>query len=378
MIPRTLFSEEHVLFRDSLSKFLEREIAPHHARWEEEGVVDRQAWLKAGRQGILCMTMPEAYGGQGLDRLYSVVLIEELARLGLSGPFFHLHSEIVAPYIANYGTEAQKRAWLPAMATGEVVGAIAMTEPSGGSDLKELRTTARRDGDDYVINGAKTFISNGQCADLVIVAAKTDPQAGARGVSLFLVEATHPGFARGKNLRKVGQHAQDTSELFFSDVRVPAGNLLGEENRGFQQLMRELAWERMQMAVRAVAVTETALAQTADYVRERKAFGGALLDLQHTRFKLAERKAQAQMARVFVDRCLELVLEGKLDATVSAMAKLQTTELMMQTLDDCVQMHGGYGVIWDTPICRAYADNRYARIAGGSNEIMRELIGRTL
>jgi acyl-CoA dehydrogenase len=378
MISRTLFAEEHQIFRASVRRFLEDEIAPHHARWEQDGVVDREAWLAAGRYGILCMSMPEAYGGQGLDKLYSVILVEELARLGLSGPFFHLHSEIVAPYLATYGSEEQKRKWLPQMATGEVIGAIAMTEPGGGSDLQALRTTAVRDGESYILNGQKTFISNGQCADLVIVAAKTDPAAGSRGVTLFLVEADRPGFVRGRNLRKLGQHAQDTSELFFDDVRVPVANRLGEENRGFYALMRELAWERMQMAVRAVAVAETALEQTARYARDRTVFGAALLDFQHSRFKLAERKAQLQMARVFVDRCLELALQGELDPTDAAVAKYQTTELMMQVLDDCVQMHGGHGVMWETPVCRAYADNRYARIAGGSNEVMRDLIGRTL
>ena len=378
MIPRTIFTPEHEMFRDSLRKFLEREIAPHHAQWEEDGIVAREAWEKAGREGILLMSTPAAYGGQGLDRLFSVVLIEELARLNLSGPFFHLHSEIVAPYILNHGTEAQKSAWLPRMARGETIGAIAMTEPGGGSDLQSMRTTARRDGDDYVINGQKTFISNGQLADLVVVAAKTDPAAGSRGVSLIIVEGDRPGFRRGRNLKKLGAHAQDTSELFFDDVRVPASNLVGAENRGFYVLMKELAWERTMIAVRSVALAKAPLGWTSAHARDRKMFGAPLIDMQHTRFKLAEHKARIEMARVFVDRCLELMMKGELDATVAAVAKRQTTEMLMQTLDDCVQIHGGYGYMWEYPICRAYADSRFSRIAGGSNETMLDLIARTL
>jgi acyl-CoA dehydrogenase len=378
VLPRRLFSEEHEIFRASVRKFLEREIAPHHAAWEEAGVVDRSAWLAAGRQGLLCMTIPEAYGGLGVDRRYSAVVIEELTRQNLSGPNFPLHSEIIAPYLNNYGTEAQKRAWLPKMATGEVISAIAMTEPGGGSDLQAMQTRAVRDGDDFVISGQKTFISNGQLADLIVVAAKTDPAAGARGVTLFLVESDRPGFRRGRNLEKLGAKAQDTSELFFDEVRVPATNVLGEVGRGFYVLMKELAWERMTLAIRAVAACEAALEWTADYARERKLFGQSLLDLQHNRFKLADRKAQTLMARAFVDRCIELVLDGELDATVAAAAKLQTSELLMALLDDCLQMHGGYGYMWEYPICRAYADHRYLRIAGGANEVLRELVARTL
>jgi acyl-CoA dehydrogenase len=378
MIERTIFSQEHDMFRSSVRKFLERDIAPHHSRWEENGVVDREAWLRAGREGILCMSMPEAYGGQGLDRLFSVVLFEELARLGLSGPFFHLHSEIVAPYINNYGDEAQKQRWLPAMASGEAIGAIAMTEPSGGSDLQSMRTVARRDGDDYIISGQKTFISNGQLADIVVLACKTDPTAGAKGVSLILVEANRSGFRKGRNLKKIGGHAQDTSELFFDDVRVPVSNRLGEEGRGFQMLMKELAWERMMIAVRSLSTCEAALDWTVAYTKERVAFGKPVIEHQHNRFKLAERKAQIQMARVFVDRCLELVVANKLDATTSAMAKLNVTELMDGVLNDCLQLHGGYGYMWEYPIARAFVDARYARIAGGSSEVMRELIARTL
>ncbi len=361
-----------------MRRFLEQEIAPHHAEWERAGIVDRSAWLAAGRQGILCMTAPEAYGGLGLDRLYSAVVIEELARLNLSGPNFPLHSDVIGSYLVRHGTDAQKRRWLPPMARGEVIAAIAMTEPNAGSDLQAIRTRAVRDGGDYLISGQKTFISNGQLADLVVVAAKTDPDAGARGVTLFLVDTTTPGFRRGRNLEKLGSKAQDTSELFFDDVRVPAGAVLGEVGRGFYILMQELPWERMIIALRSTALCEAALEWTAAYARERKAFGQTLLDMQHNRFKLADRKAQTLMARAFVDRCMELVLAGELDAAIAAAAKLQTTELLMGLLDDCLQLHGANGYMWEYPICRAYADHRYSRIAGGSNEVLRELVARTL
>lgn len=378
MLNRDLFSEEHNIFRDNVRKFLTREIVPHHSEWEDSGIVDRAAWLAAGRQGLLCMTIPEAYGGLGLSRLYSVILIEELARLNLSGPNFPLHSDIVAPYIARYGTEAQRQQWLPRMAAGEVIGAIAMTEPSGGSDLQAMRTAAVRQGGNFRLSGQKTFISNGQLADIVIVAAKTSPSEGARGVTLFLVESDRPGFRRGRNLEKLGAKAQDTSELFFDDVVVPDTNVLGEEGRGFQILMRELAWERTMLAVRAVAACEAALEWTSSYAKTRCAFGKPLLELQHNRFKLADRKAQTLMARAFVDRCLELLMQGSLDPALAAAAKLQTTEMLSALLDDCVQIHGANGYMWEYPVCRAYADHRYLRIAGGSSEVMRELVARTL
>ncbi|WP_260581962.1 acyl-CoA dehydrogenase family protein [Sphingopyxis sp. PET50] len=378
MIERTLFGDEHNIFRESVRRFLEKEIAPHHARWEEQGIVDRSAWLAAGRESLLCMTIPEQYGGAGLDRLYPTILIEELTRTNLSGPNFPLHSEIVAPYLLNYGTEEQKLEWLPQMARGEVIGAVAMTEPSGGSDLAALRTTAVRDGDDFVINGQKTFISNGHLADLIVVAARTTQGAGAKGVTLFLVEGDRPGFERGRKLDKIGLRAQDTAELFFNDVRVPASNMLGQLDRGFICLMQELAWERTSIAIRAAALCEHAIRWTTDYTRDRQAFGQSLFDMQHTRFKLADWHAQTQVMRVFVDRCIELVVEGKLDATTAAVAKFQATDLLMRLLDDCVQMHGGYGFTREYLIGRAYSDSRYTKIAGGSNEIMRELIARTL
>lgn len=378
MINRTIFQEEHNIFRDSVRRFLEKEIAPHHMAWEEAGVVDRSAWLAAGREGLLCMTIPEEYGGLGLDRLYPTVLLEEMARLNLTGPNFPLHSEIVAPYLVNYGTEEQKRQWLPKMVTGEVIGAVAMTEPGAGSDLAAIRTSAIKDGDDYIINGQKVFISNGQLADLVVVATKTDSKAGAKGVTLFLVESDREGFQRGRKIPKIGAHAQDTSELFFDNVRVPASNMLGALNRGFICLMQELAWERLSLAIRATSLCEHAIGWTAEYTKERKAFGTTIFDLQHNRFKLADWHAQTQILRVFVDRCIELVNEGALDATTAAVAKYQSTELVMRVLDDCVQMHGGYGFTREYLVGRAYNDARYCRIAGGSNETMRELIARTL
>lgn len=378
MLQRTLFTPEHDLFRDQVRRFLEREVVPHHARWEAEGIVPRGVWRAAGAAGLLCPAIPEAYGGGGGSRLHSAVLIEEVARAGASGIGFGLHSDIVAPYIMAYGSEEQKRRWLPPMARGEVIGAIAMTEPGAGSDLQAVRTTALRDGDELVINGQKTFITNGQNADLVIVVAKTDPSAGAKGTSLVLVESDRAGFKRGRNLEKIGMKAQDTSELFFDGVRVPAANILGGEGKGFILLMQELAWERMQIAIAAAAGAEAALQWTLDYTKERKAFGQRVIDFQHNRFRLAEWKTQVQVMRVFVDRLLEELLRGQLDAATAAMAKYWTTDLHCRLLDDCLQMFGGFGYMWEYPIARAYADARVSRIYGGTNEIMKEIIGRTL
>lgn len=377
-IPRTLFSDEHKQFREAVRRFYEREIAPHHAKWEEEGIVPREAWLKAGAAGFLCATMPEEYGGAGVDRVYSSILMEEQAYFGFTGPGFSLHSDIVAPYILNYGTEEQKKNWLPRMASGEVIGAIAMTEPGTGSDLQGVKTTAVRDGDDYVINGQKTFITNGQNADLVILVTKTDPREGAKGISLILVEGNRKGFTKGRNLEKLGLRAQDTSELFFQDVRVPVSNRLGGEGQGFYMLMQELAWERLQIAIGAVAASEAALKWTIDYTRDRKAFGRAIADFQHTRFELAEVKTEVQVARVFVDRCIELVAKNKLDVTTAAMAKYWCSDLQCKVMDRCLQLFGGYGFMWEYPISRAFADARVQRIYGGTNEIMKELISRTL
>ena len=377
-LPRTVFEPEHELFRDQVRKFIEREITPHREEWEETGNLSRDAWLKAGEAGLLCMTMPEEYGGAGADRRYSAILLEELARVFASGPGFTLHSDIVAPYILAYGTEEQKRTWLPKMATGEVIGSIAMTEPVAGSDLQGIKTTAIRDGDDLVINGQKTFITNGYLCDLSIVVTKTDPAAGAKGTTLVLVEADRPGFTKGRKLKKVGMKAQDTAELFFDDVRVPASNILGEEGKGFIQLMHQLAWERMQIAIRNAASAESILEHTIDYTKERKAFKRSVIDFQNTRFRLAELKTQVQIARTFVDHCLELLLKDELDPATAATAKLWVTEMQGRVADQCVQFHGGYGYMWEYPVARAYADARVQRIFGGTSEIMKEIIARTL
>jgi alkylation response protein AidB-like acyl-CoA dehydrogenase len=378
MLTRTIYGEEHELFRDQARRFLEEEVIPHHAAWEEAGIVPRAVWRQAGAAGLLCPAIPEQYGGGGGTRLHSAVLIEETARAGASGLGFGLHSDIVAPYILAYGTEEQKKTWLPKLATGEVVGAIAMTEPGTGSDLQAVRTTALREGDELVINGSKTFITNGQNADLVIVVAKTDPAQGAKGISLVLVETDRPGFKRGRNLEKIGLKAQDTSELFFDNLRVPAGNILGGEGKGFFLLMQELAWERMIIAIAAVAGAEAALDWTLTYTKDRKVFGQRVIDFQHNRFKLAEIKTEVQVARVFVDRLLGLLMEEKLDAATAAMAKYWTTDLHCKMIDECLQMFGGFGYMWEYPIARAYADARVSRIYGGANEIMKEIIGRTL
>lgn len=378
MIPRTLFSPEHELFRQSVRTFLEKDAAPFHAQWEKQGYIDRTLWSKAGEAGMLCSHLPEEYGGLGADFLYSAVVIEEISRLGLTGIGFSLHSDIVAPYILHYGSEAVKHKYLPKLISGECVTAIAMTEPGAGSDLQGVKTSAVLDGDEYVINGSKTFITNGFLAELVIVVAKTDPKAGAKGTSLFLVEADTPGFAKGKRLEKVGMKAQDTSELFFQDVRVPKENLLGQAGAGFAYLMQELPQERLTVAIAALACAEAALQWTLDYTRERKAFGQAISAFQNTRFKLAEMATEIQIGRVFVDQCLALHLEGKLDVPTAAMAKYWATDLQCKVLDECVQLHGGYGYMWEYPIARAWADARVQRIYAGTNEIMKEIIARAL
>ena len=381
MIERTLFNADHEAFRDSFARFVDKEIAPFHAEWEEQGYVDREVWRKAGANGFLCMTMPEAYGGAGADKLYSVLQMERLSAGNYSGIGFGLHNEIVAPYILHYGTEAQKRKYLPQLASGELVGAIAMSEPAAGSDLQGVKSTAIRQGDHYLLNGSKTFITNGWHADLVIVVAKTHPEAGAKGTSLLLVERGMPGFERGKRLKKVGLKAQDTSELFFDSVKVPAENLLGgadQLNRGFVCLMEQLPWERLQIAIGAVASMQACIEQTIAYVNERQVFGQAVATYQNTRWKLAELQTEAQVARVFVDKCLELLLENKLDTATASMAKYWCSDLQNKVIDECVQLFGGYGYMWEYPVARAWADARVQRIYGGTNEIMKEVISRTL
>ncbi|MDP1567017.1 MAG: acyl-CoA dehydrogenase family protein [Polaromonas sp.] len=382
MIDRTLFTSDHEAFRDAFRKFCDKEIAPFHEAWEEQGYVDRAVWNKAGENGFLCMTMPEAYGGSGADKLYSVVQMEELARGGYSGIGYSLHSEIVAPYILHYGTEAQKRKYLPRLASGEMVGAIAMSEPAAGSDLQGVKTTAIKQADgNYLLNGSKTFITNGWHADLVVVVAKTNPAAGAKGTSLLLVERGMPGFSVGKRLKKLGLKAQDTSELFFSDVSIPAANLLGgeaHENRGFICLMEQLPWERLQIAITAVASAQAAIDWTVDYVKERKVFGQPVASYQNTRYTLAELQTQVQVARVFIDKCTELLAGDRLDTATASMAKYWTTDLQCKVMDECVQLFGGYGYMWEYPITRAYADARVQRIYGGTNEIMKEVISRAM
>jgi alkylation response protein AidB-like acyl-CoA dehydrogenase len=378
MIPRTLFSPDHETFRDSVRRFMETEVVPQEERWQEQGYVDREIWQKAGANGFLCPSMPEAYGGSDADKLYSVILIEEQARANSSSLGFGLHSEIVAPYLLNYGSEHLKKTYLPRMAAGEMIGAIAMSEPGAGSDLQAVKTTAVKKGDRYVVNGSKTFITNGWNCDLVIVVAKTDPAKGAKGTSLIVVDTSMQGFSKGKRLKKMGLKGQDTAELFFDNVEVPAANLLGQENNGFVYLMQELPWERMQIAIAATAKAEAAIQWTTDYVRERKAFGRTVASFQNTRFKLAELATEAQVARVFVDRCLELLLDKKLDTATASMAKYWCSDIECRIVDECLQLHGGYGYMWEYPIARAYVDARVQRIYGGTNEIMKEVISRSM
>ena len=382
MIERSLYSPDHEAFRDSFRRFIDKEIAPFHADWEEQGYVDRAVWNKAGDNGFLCMSMPEAYGGSSADRLYSVIQMEELGRAGFSGIGYGLHNEIVAPYIERYGTEAQKAKYLPAMASGAMIGAIAMSEPAAGSDLQGIKTTALKQTDgSFILNGSKTFITNGWHADVVIVVAKTNPAAGAKGTSLLLVERGMTGFSVGKRLKKMGMKAQDTSELFFDQVHVPAGNLLGGdalENKGFICLMEQLPWERLQIAISAVAAAQAAIDWTVDYVKERKVFGQTVGSFQNTRFTLAELQTQVQIARVFVDKCTELLLQDKLDTATASMAKYWCSDLQCKVMDECVQLFGGYGYMWEYPITRAYADARVQRIYGGTNEIMKEVITRAM
>ncbi|NBW51159.1 MAG: acyl-CoA dehydrogenase [Betaproteobacteria bacterium] len=382
MIERTLFTPDHESFRDSFRRFMENEIAPFHADWEEQGYVAREVWSKAGENGFLCMTMPEEYGGSEADKLYSVIQMEELARGGFTGIGFGLHSEIVAPYILHYGTPEQKARYLPKLASGEMVGAIAMSEPAAGSDLQGIKSTAIQQPDgSYLLNGSKTFITNGWHADLVVVVAKTNPAAGGKGTSLLLVERGMPGFSVGQRLKKMGMKAQDTSELFFDNVRVPAENLLGGaayENKGFICLMEQLPWERLQIAIGAVSASQAAIDWTVDYVKERKVFGQPIASFQNTRYVLAELQTQVQVARVFVDKCCELIGKDQLDTATASMAKYWTTDLQCKVMDECVQLFGGYGYMWEYPITRAYADARVQRIYGGTNEIMKEVITRSM
>ncbi len=378
MFKRELFTEDHEAFRDMVRRFIAKEIAPHHDEWEAAGMVPRDLWLKAGAAGLLCCTVPEQYGGAGADYLFDVVVFEEMARSGFTGPGFMIHCDLVATYIASFGSEAQKRRWLPRMVTGEAIGSLGMTEPHAGSDLKAIRTKAVRDGDDFVINGQKVFISNGQLCDVIVLATKTDSAAGAKGVTLFLVDTSLPGFRRGKNLRKVGMKAQDTSELFFDELRVPASSMLGEEGRGFELMMTKLAQERLAQAIRSATVAETVVDYTVEYTSQRKAFGKTIGEMQNTQFKLAELKTEAVIGRQFTDRCIASFMKGELDAVDAAMAKMWLSNLHCKVVDECLQLFGGWGYMWEYPIARAYADARVVKIAGGSIEVMKHIIGRHL
>jgi len=368
------------LFRDNVKRFLDKEIAPHYEKWEKASWMPREIWNKLGENGLLAVDQDEEYGGASVPYLYSMVVIEETARAGLTSlcTGISVHSDIVAPYLAHLGNAAQKAYWLPKLISGEAVGAIGMTEPGAGSDLANIRTSAIREGDHYVINGSKTFITNGQHAGLVILAAKTDPTAGAKGVSLFLVDTSLPGFARGKNLEKLGLHSQDTSELFFDNMKVPADALLGEEGKGFAYMMQELPRERLNLAVGAVYAAEGVLEETIRYVTERKAFGAPLAQLQNTRFTLAQCKTEIECNKAFLNQCVARYMEGKLDVPTAAMIKLSTTEMQGRVADACLQMHGGYGYMVEYPVARAYVDARIQRIYGGASEIMKEVIARSL
>ncbi|EEY95391.1 acyl-CoA dehydrogenase family protein [Acinetobacter johnsonii] len=379
MLPRNLFNTEHEAFRETVRKFYAKEVVPNIEKYEQQQHVDRELWNKAGAMGLLCATMPEAYGGSGVDRLYSMILIEEQAYAMDSSTGFSLHSDIVANYINNFGREAQKHYWLTRMASGETVTAIAMTEPGTGSDLQAVRTTAVLDGDDYIINGSKIFITNGYLCDMAIVVCKTgDSEKGSANLSLIIVEADRAGFSKGKPLNKIGMKGQDTCELFFDHVRVPKENLLGMEGMGFMMLMKELAWERMLVAIICQAGAEAALAHTVQYTKERKAFGKTVSSFQNTRFKLAELRTEIDFCRAYLDRCMQLQLEESLGIDAAAAAKYKISEMFSKVVDECLQLHGGYGYMLEYPIARAYLDNRANRIYAGTNEIMKELISRSL
>ena len=378
---REIFTDEHNAFRDLCRDFAAKEIVPFHEQWEKDGIVPREVWLKAGANGLLGTDVPEEYGGGGIeDFRYNAVELEEMIRVGATGLGFSLHNDIVAPYLLSLATEEQKKRWLPGFCSGEIITAIAMTEPGAGSDLQGIRTTAVKDGNDYIVNGSKTFITNGINADLVIVVARTnpDPSAGINGMSLIMLERGMPGFERGRNLDKIGLKAQDTAELSFANVRVPKENLLGPEGSGFVSLMHNLPQERLSIAVAAAAACERVLEQTVEYTKSRQAFGKPIATFQNTKFKLAEIATETQIARVFVDRCIMELNAGTFTVTDAAMAKWWTTELNKKVVDEALQLHGGYGYMSEYPISKAYVDNRIQTIYGGTTEIMKEIIGRSL
>ncbi|MFD8211615.1 acyl-CoA dehydrogenase family protein [Streptomyces sp. NPDC059695] len=376
---RQLYTADHEAFRAVVRTFLEKEVLPHYAQWEKDGIVSREVWLAAGRQGLLGIAVDEEYGGGGNpDFRYGAVLAEEFTRAGAPGLAIGLHNDIIGPYLTSLGTEEQKRRWLPGFCSGELVTAIAMTEPGAGSDLQGIRTTAEDHGDHWVLNGSKTFISNGILADLVVVVARTTPEGGAHGLSLLVVERGAEGFERGRNLDKIGQKSQDTAELFFTDVRVPKENLLGELNGAFLHLMTNLAQERLAIAVAGIAGAEHLLELTTTYVKDREAFGRPLSRLQHIRFEIAEMATECAVTRTFVDRCIEEHANGALDAVHASMAKWWATELQKRVADRCLQLHGGYGYMSEFPVARAFTDGRIQTIYGGTTEIMKEIIGRSL
>lgn len=378
LLPRPTYDDDHERYRDSVRRFIATEVAPFHRQWEQDGKVSREVWLKAGAAGFLCSNAPAEFGGAGADFKYNAVFTEELGRAGITGPGFAVHSDMVAAYILNFGSDDQKARWLPGMASGETISALALTEPGAGSDLKAIRTTAVRDGEEYVINGQKTYISNGQLCDIVVVACKTDAAAGAKGMTFVVVETDRPGFERGRNLDKLGMKAQDTSELFFADVRVPVANRLGDEGQGFAIAMHNLAEERLSIAVSAVGACIGILDYTIAYTKERAVFGKMVSDFQNTRFKIAELAAQTQALQVFVDRCVELAVDKALSIETAAMAKMLAGELQCRVADECLQFYGGSGYMMEYPIAHAYLDARIRRIAGGSSEVMRDIISRKL
>lgn len=376
--PRHLFNEDHDQFRATVRRFCEERIAPNHAAWEDAHCVPREIWQEAGAIGMLGAWLPEAYGGTDTDILFDIITCEELCRIGATGPGFPLHSLIVAPYIQDFGSETLKSRLLPGIISGEKIAAIAMTEPAAGSDLAAIRTTARRDGDGWRVNGQKTFITNGQNADVVVTACVTDPSKGAKGISLLVLERGMDGFTRGRNLRKIGQHAQDTAELFFDDVFVPDDNMLGEPGRGFAYMMHELAQERMLVSVQCQARAEAVYEQTVQYTSERQAFGKRVLDFQNTRFTLAQLRAELMAGRAFCDSLIGLKLEDRLDAVQASAGKLWHSELLGRVTDACLQLHGGYGYMAEYPVAQAFVDARIERIYAGTSEIMKEIIGRDI
>ena len=378
MFKRRIFTEEQNIFRENVSKFFKKEILPNHSKWEKEGMVPKDFWLKAGENGLLCPNAPKKYGGIEGDFRFNVIVVEELAKIGASGPGFAVHSDIVTPYFINYGSEKQKNSYLPKMIKGEIITAIAMSEPETGSDLQNIKTKASINDNSIVLNGSKTFITNGQNADVILVVAKTDTSKGAKGISILLCEKNRKGFKKGKNLKKIGMKAQDTSELFFDEVILPKENILGAPGFGFVQLMDELPQERLSIAVSAISAAEAALNWTISYAKERSAFNKKIIEFQNTKFTLAKLKSEVTVARTFIDRCIKEHINNNFTAEDGAIAKLWTTELQFKVIDECLQLHGGYGYMEEYPISRAFIDSRVQRIYGGTNEIMKEIISRNL